>query len=156
MKSLFFLTLAFAAGSLADDKDNWPRIEIETPWQPKDVNLKLKVVCETSDASPLWHQILSAADKIDKRPMAEMACSTGNVVGSKCTGLESFEGARISLCSGTSDSLDCRLVSGLARGIVDKCADGGDRAGGWGEWELQDSDGSWGQGWSTVSIERLF
>ena len=152
MKSLFLLALAFAGVSLADDKDDWPRIEIESP----NADLKLKVVCETSDASPLWHQILTAADEIDEYKNQESGCSNDNGVESKCTKVEEDpdEGARISLC-GSQQATNCAIVSALARGIVDKCADGGDRAGGWGEWEYKEN-GDWVDGGSTVSIERRF
>ena len=112
MKTLLLLAPAFAALSVASDKDDWPRIPIASP----NDDLKLKVVCETSDTSPDWNQIVTAAEEIEAYRDQENSCSNDNPGGSHCTKVEEgpAEGARIALC-GELQTTNCGIVSRLAR-----------------------------------------
>lgn len=152
MKAASVIALGLTAVAFAQNKDDWPRIPIGS----LNPDIKMWVVCETSDASPLWHQINNAAWKIDGFSNKESRCVNDNQHGSQCSKVEESDdrGARISLCGRLNQATDCGIVSTLARGIVEKCADGGDRAGGWGEWERNDF-GRWSKGLTTVVIERL-
>ena len=154
MKAAFILAFGLAGLTFAaKEQDYWPRIDV-----PTDHNAKLKVVCETSGASPKGSDIILGAKdsgKLDR-------CQQDNYwAGSQCTKLADRGTARVSICGSKGHTIDCHLVESLAKGIVDHCSDG-DHAGGWGEWAtwVESVDGHPVKGWwpvydSRVAISKL-
>lgn len=114
--------------------------------------IKLKPVCETSEASPWVKDVQKAVEPIMGRENGACSMNNGALAGSHCTGLVHKHSGKISICThdSTTKNIPCKLVVMMTNWLVEECKNyqsyDEEVVGGYVEWDYMNASGYWARG----------